>query len=50
MEKIFENCVRNSWYAVGMSADFPAEKLTGHVVCERRNGHMAHPGRGGCGL
>ncbi len=35
MEKIFENCVRNSWYAVGMSADFPAEKLTGHVVCER---------------
>jgi phenylpropionate dioxygenase-like ring-hydroxylating dioxygenase large terminal subunit len=25
-------CIRNCWYMIGASADFPAGKLTGHVV------------------
>jgi vanillate O-demethylase monooxygenase subunit len=27
--------VRNCWYVVGLSHEFPKEKLTGHTVCER---------------
>jgi phenylpropionate dioxygenase-like ring-hydroxylating dioxygenase large terminal subunit len=29
------SCIRNTWYVAGMSADFPKEKLSGHVVCNR---------------
>ena len=28
-------CIRNSWYVAGLSADFPKEKLTGHVIAKR---------------
>lgn len=28
-------CVRNCWYVAGLSAEFPKEKLTGHVVATR---------------
>jgi vanillate O-demethylase monooxygenase subunit len=28
-------CVENCWYMIGASADFPAEKLTGHVVAKK---------------
>lgn len=28
-------CIRNAWYVAGQSADFPPEKLTGHVVAKR---------------
>ncbi len=27
--------VRNCWYVLGIAREFPAEKLTGHVVCDR---------------
>lgn len=27
--------VRNCWYVAGLSSEFPKEKLTGHVICER---------------
>lgn len=27
--------VRNCWYVAGLSDEFPKEKLTGHVICER---------------
>jgi phenylpropionate dioxygenase-like ring-hydroxylating dioxygenase large terminal subunit len=27
--------VRNCWYIAGLSSEFPKEKLTGHVICER---------------
>jgi phenylpropionate dioxygenase-like ring-hydroxylating dioxygenase large terminal subunit len=27
--------IRNTWYAVGLCADFPMEKLTGHVIAKR---------------
>lgn len=27
--------VKDCWYVAGTSADFPSEKLTGHVICER---------------
>jgi vanillate O-demethylase monooxygenase subunit len=27
--------VRNCWYIAGLSSEFPGEKLTGHVICER---------------
>jgi vanillate O-demethylase monooxygenase subunit len=29
------SCIRNTWYVAGLSKDFPAEKLTGHVICKR---------------
>jgi vanillate O-demethylase monooxygenase subunit len=28
-------CVENCWYMIGTAADFPAEKLTGHVVAKK---------------
>jgi phenylpropionate dioxygenase-like ring-hydroxylating dioxygenase large terminal subunit len=28
-------CIRNAWYVAGLSADFPKEKLTGHVIAKR---------------
>lgn len=28
-------CIRNCWYMIGTSKDFPAEKLTGHVVAKK---------------
>ena len=28
-------CVENCWYMIGTSQDFPAEKLTGHVVAKK---------------
>ena len=27
--------IRNAWYVAGLADEFPVEKLTGHVVCER---------------
>lgn len=27
--------IRNCWYVAGLSNEFPVEKLTGHVICER---------------
>lgn len=27
--------IRNCWYVLGLAKEFPAEKLTGHVVCKR---------------
>jgi vanillate O-demethylase monooxygenase subunit len=27
--------IRNTWYAAGLCADFPTEKLTGHVMAKR---------------
>ena len=27
--------IRNCWYVAGLASEFPVEKLTGHVICER---------------
>jgi vanillate O-demethylase monooxygenase subunit len=35
MENMFDTYVRNSWYCLGRSNEFSAEKLTGHTVCDR---------------
>lgn len=29
------SCIRNCWYVVGLSAEFPRNKLTGHVIADR---------------
>ena len=35
MDNMFQTYIRNSWYVVGLSDDFPAEKLTGYTICDR---------------
>jgi vanillate O-demethylase monooxygenase subunit len=35
VNEIFKTYVENTWWCLGLSADFPKEKLTGHVICDR---------------
>ncbi len=35
MQKLYDACIKNCWYAAGISSEFPNEKLTGQVICDR---------------